>query len=164
MRNRITTAVAATAALAFVAVPTIAGNAHAAAPRISVSTHTVQVGQKVGFTAAGLNPDGGYYVMLCQNQPAGFPICARPGAVRNSFVHLSNRDTKATPIGKDGTAAGTLTIAVHDTSLLGPIPNDTRVDCSFGGCSIAVVEDHQHAKAFGGMLPHRVAATPVTVR
>ncbi|MFM9378941.1 hypothetical protein [Gordonia sp. VNK21] len=145
---------------------TAAGPADAArTPAITVADRTLHVGQLVKFQASGLNPAAGYYVMLCQNQPDFFPVCARPGEIRNSFVHLSNRDTQAVAIAKNGTASGTLRIALHDTSLFGPIPNDTRVNCAaFGGCSVAIVEDHQSSRSLGGMAPQRLAATPVRVR
>ncbi len=154
---------AATAAAA--ATLATAPEAAAAPPRISVDDRTVHVGQTVEFTATGLNPNAGYYVMLCQNQPAFYPVCARPGNIANSFVHLSNRDSQATPIAANGRATGTLRIALHDTSLFGPLPNGTRINCAaFGGCSVAVVEDHQHSRSPGGMFPSRVATVGVTVR
>ncbi len=142
-----------------------AGTAGAApAPSIKVSDRTVHVGQVIEFSATGLDPAGGYFIMLCQNQPSFFAICARPGNIADSFVHLSNRDNEAHKISKAGTASGKLRIALHDTSLLGPIPNNTRINCELGGCSVAIVEDHQHSTSPGGLVPARLATVGVTVR
>lgn len=153
-------AVAAALSMAVAAGPAAA----APSPAISVSDRSVYVGQVVEFSASGLDPASGYYVMLCQNQPSFFAICARPGEIADSFVHLSNRDTQAHRISKAGTASGRLRIALHDTSLFGPIPNDTRINCALGGYSVAIVEDHQHSTSPGGMVPRRIAAVGVSVR
>lgn len=158
---------AVAAAATAVAAATLAAPEAAAAPtpRIAVNDRTVHVGQVIEFKASGLNSASGYYVMLCQNQPEFFPVCARPSNIKNSFAHLSNRDTTAIKISKNGTASGKLRIALHDTSLLGPLPNNHRLDCAvFGGCSVAIVEDHQFSQSPGGMFPQRLAATRVTVR
>lgn len=163
-RPRIVTALVALSAPTILAASMSAGSASAAdQARITVSSHQVRVGQVIEFTATGLDTHGGYYVMLCQNQPAVLPVCARPREVPDSFRHISNESTTALPIRPDGTATGKLRIATNDTSVFGPLPNDTHVNCAFGGCSIALVEDHSHAKALGGMLPAVVAATPVTL-
>ena len=60
----------------------------APAPSIKVSDRTVHVGQVIEFSATGLDPAGGCFIMLCQNQPSFFAICARPGNIADSFVHL----------------------------------------------------------------------------
>lgn len=120
-RPRIVTALVALSAPTILAASMSAGSASAAdQARITVSSHQVRVGQVIEFTATGLDTHGGYYVMLCQNQPAVLPVCARPREVPDSFRHISNESTTALPIRPDGTATGSCG-SPPTTSVFGPL-------------------------------------------